>query len=170
MSLSPCRSKPDSHCHLWLVLRAACALAAALGIGRFVFTPILPLMETQTGVSAQTGAELASANYIGYLLGALLGIGIPSVSRSRLAVRVALVALIGSLALMAATDASIFWLVLRFVAGVSSSIVFVVAVSWTLSGLAANTRQLAGCGFGGVGAGILLSGVHLGAGSDSLPC
>lgn len=120
-----------------------------MGIGRFVFTPILPLMQAQAGVSAQTGADLASANYMGYLLGALIGIGIPSVSRSRLAVRVALVVLVGPLALMPATDASIFWFILRLVAGVSSSIVFVVAVSSMLSGLAAHTRHLAGWGFGG---------------------
>lgn len=161
MSLSRRLSKAASRSHLWLVLQAACALAAAMGIGRFVFTPILPLMQAQAGVSAQTGADLASANYIGYLLGALIGIGIPSVSRSRLAVRVALVVLIGSLALMPATDAGVLWFVLRLVAGVSSSIVFVVAVSSMLSGLAANNRHLAGWGFGGVGAGILLSGVMI---------
>lgn len=159
MSLSTRQPKAGSRSQVWLVLQAACALAAAMGIGRFVFTPILPLMQAQAGVSAQTGADLASANYIGYLLGAFIGIGIPSVSRSRLAVRVALVVLIGSLALMPATDVSVVWSVLRLVAGASSSIVFVVAASAMLSGLAANERHLAGWGFGGVGAGILLSGV-----------
>jgi len=161
MPLSRRQSKPDSQSHLWLVLQAGCALAAAMGIGRFVFTPILPLMQAQAGVSAQTGADLASANYIGYLLGALIGIGIPRVSRSRFAARVALVVLIASLALMPVADASSVWFVLRLVAGVSSSVVFVVAVSSMLSGLAARTRHLAGWGFGGVGAGILLSGIMI---------
>lgn len=159
MSFSLREPKAECPSPLWLVLQAGCALAAAMGIGRFVFTPILPLMQAQAGVSAQTGADLATANYIGYLLGALTGIGLPSVSRSRIAVRVALVVLVGSLALMPATDASTFWFALRLVAGMSSSIVFVVAVSSMLSGLAAHTRHLAGWGFGGVGAGILLSGI-----------
>ena len=134
-----------------------------MGIGRFVFTPILPLMQAQAGVSAQTGADLASANYVGYLLGALLGIGIPSVSHSAVAARLSLLVLIASLALMPATDSSTMWFALRLVAGASSSIVFVVAASSMFSGLKARTRHLAGWGFGGVGAGILLSGIMIAA-------
>ena len=57
-----------------LVLQAAAALAASMGIGRFAYTPILPLMHTQAGLSAQYGSALATANYAGYLAGALLGI------------------------------------------------------------------------------------------------
>lgn len=155
------QSNSTGHSQLWLVMQAACALAAAMGIGRFVFTPILPLMQAQAGVTAQTGADLASANYIGYLLGALIGIGIPRVSRSAVAVRVSLLILIASLALMPATESSNLWFALRLVAGAASSIVFVVAVSSMLTGLAAKTRHLAGWGFGGVGAGILLSGIMI---------
>src|SRR5207247_6105909 len=47
------------------------ALAVAMGIGRFAFTPILPMMQQDAGVSIAAGAWLASANYLGYLLGAL---------------------------------------------------------------------------------------------------
>ena len=154
---------PGGSAHYWLVGQAACALAAAMGIGRFVFTPILPLMQVQAGVSAETGANLASANYIGYLLGALIGVGIPQMVRFRFVVRAALVALIVSLALMPAFDSSVVWFVLRLVAGASSSVVFVVAVSSMLSGLATHARHLAGWGFGGVGAGILLSGIMIAA-------
>lgn len=49
----------------WLVGQAAAALAAGMGVGRFVYTPILPLMHTQAGLSPQLGAELATANYAG---------------------------------------------------------------------------------------------------------
>src|SRR6478609_5007997 len=58
-------------------VQAAAALAASMGIGRFVYTPILPLMHTQAGLSALLGATLATANYLGYLIGALAGILIP---------------------------------------------------------------------------------------------
>lgn len=60
-----------------IVLQAAAALAVSMGIGRFVYTPILPLMHAQAGLSAQAGSTLATANYIGYLIGALLGIFLP---------------------------------------------------------------------------------------------
>jgi Uncharacterised MFS-type transporter YbfB len=47
-------------------------LATAMGIGRFAFTPMLPLMQLHDLVSLRQGSYLASANYVGYLLGASL--------------------------------------------------------------------------------------------------
>ena len=47
------------------------ALAVAMGIGRFAFTPMLPMMQDDAGVSLAQGGYLASANYLGYLAGAL---------------------------------------------------------------------------------------------------
>src|SRR5256885_10285028 len=51
-------------------------LAAAMGIGRFAFTPLLPLMQAD-GLTLSQGAWLAAANYLGYLVGALLGTAWP---------------------------------------------------------------------------------------------
>src|SRR4029077_6281166 len=45
------------------------ALAVAMGIGRFAFTPVLPMMQVDRGMSVAAGAWLASANYLGYLVG-----------------------------------------------------------------------------------------------------
>lgn len=42
-----------------------------MGIGRFAFTPLFPLMQQQDGLSLAQGAWLATANYLGYLVGAL---------------------------------------------------------------------------------------------------
>ena len=46
------------------------SLAAAMGIGRFAFTPLLPLMQQAQGLTLAQGAWLATANYLGYLVGA----------------------------------------------------------------------------------------------------
>lgn len=142
-----------------LVLQAAAALAASMGIGRFAYTPILPLMHTQAGLSAQYGSVLATANYAGYLAGALLGIVMPAVTRSVLALRAALVLVVVALALMAASENHAAWLGLRFIAGVASALVFMIAVSAMLTGLQGPRQHLAGWGFGGVGVGIALSGI-----------
>src|SRR5512142_2854541 len=96
-----------------LVLRAAAALAVSMGLGRFAYTPILPLMHAQAGLSAQSGSALATANYLGYLIGALLGIAAPRLIRSLLVLRAGLIVLIGTLVLMAATENQAGWFALR---------------------------------------------------------
>ncbi|MFJ9627241.1 YbfB/YjiJ family MFS transporter [Streptomyces sp. NPDC101175] len=141
------------------VARVAAALAAGMGVGRFVYTPILPLMHTQAGLSTGAGAHLATANYVGYLLGALAGTLSPALVRSRATLRGALVLLIGTLAAMPATHSTALWLVLRLSAGAASALIFVVAVGSLLGHLREHPPHLPGWGFGGVGAGIALSGL-----------
>jgi MFS family permease len=138
--------------------QGATALAAAMGVGRFVYTPILPLMHAQAGLSVQQGSALATANYAGYLVGALLGIAAPRAVRSRLTLHASLLVAAATLALMPATESVPAWLVLRLVAGVASALVFVVAVNAVLGALRAHGQHLTGWALGGVGAGIALSG------------
>jgi hypothetical protein len=142
---------------LGVVAQGAAALAVSMGIGRFVYTPILPLMGREAGLSKSFGATLATANYAGYLLGALAGILAPALVRSTWVMRVALLASVATLALMPATHDHAVWFVLRFVGGGASALVFVFAVSAMLSHLR-RADHLVGWGFGGVGAGIALSG------------
>jgi len=133
-------------------------LAVGMGVGRFAYTPILPLMEHQAGLSSSMASNLATANYLGYLLGALAGIFVPAVARSRLAARVALIVVIVTLALMPVTVDATAWLALRLVAGAASALLFVIATSAMLGRLHRGAQHLVGWGFGGVGLGIALSG------------
>ena len=55
-----------------IALAGALALATAMGIGRFAFTPLLPMMLADGVIDLPGASWLASANYMGYLLGALL--------------------------------------------------------------------------------------------------
>jgi Uncharacterised MFS-type transporter YbfB len=56
----------------WAVAVGMLGLAAAMGIGRFAFTPLMPLMQEHAGLTLAQGGWLAAANYAGYLAGALL--------------------------------------------------------------------------------------------------
>ncbi|MFE1882885.1 YbfB/YjiJ family MFS transporter [Streptomyces diastatochromogenes] len=150
---APLRS-PWSH-----VAQAAAALAAGMGVGRFVYTPILPLMHARAGLSAGAGAHLATANYVGYLVGALAGILAPALVRSPALLRASLIALTVSLAAMPATHSTAVWIVLRLLAGVASAVIFVIAVSSLHSHLRERPAHLSGWAFGGVGGGIALSGL-----------
>ncbi|MER7975171.1 YbfB/YjiJ family MFS transporter, partial [Streptomyces sp. NPDC096080] len=130
-----------------------------MGVGRFVYTAILPLMHAQAGLSAAAGANVATANYVGYLVGALAGILAPALVRSRAVLRGSLLALVVTLAAMPLGESVAGWLVLRLVAGVASALVFVVAVSSLLHHLRDRPPHLPGWAFGGVGGGIALSGL-----------
>ncbi|MFF0187693.1 YbfB/YjiJ family MFS transporter [Streptomyces sp. NPDC005244] len=158
--LTTAAKEPVSRHAAWgHVLQAAAALAAGMGVGRFVFTPIVPLMHTQARLSPGAGAHLATANYAGYLVGALAGILAPSLVRSTALLRASLVVLVGSLAAMPMTHSASVWMTSRLLAGVASALVFVIAVSSLLSHLREHPAHLPGWAFGGVGAGIALSGL-----------
>ena len=141
------------------VAQAAAALAAGMGVGRFVYTPILPLMHAQAGLSAGAGANLATANYVGYFVGALAGILFPALVRARTVLRGSLLVLTATLAAMPFTHSTALWVALRLLAGVASALVFVVAAGSLLHHLREHPPHLSGWAFGGVGGGIALSGL-----------
>jgi MFS family permease len=140
------------------------SLAAAMGIGRFAFTPIFPLMQETLGVTLTEGAWLATANYVGYLLGACLSFLLTP--RAGGAAKWGLLAVALSTLAMAITTSLWLWLFLRLVAGVASAFVLVGASAWALAHLASHRRSdLAGWVFAGVGVGLCLAGlVALGLG------
>lgn len=156
---SPARSDGPLHSPWIHVAQAAAALAVGMGVGRFVYTPILPLMHAQAGLSAGAGANLATANYVGYLAGALVGILFPALVRSPKVLRGSLIVLTGTLLAMPCTHSTAVWIGLRLTAGVTSALIFVIAVSSLLSHLHDHPAHLPGWAFGGVGAGIALSGL-----------
>ncbi len=130
-----------------------------MGIGRFAYTPILPLMTAQAAVTPQLAGNLATANYVGYLAGALAGTASHRLTRSAMALRASLVVLVATLAAMPFAPNAVGWLGLRAVAGFTSAVVFVIAVNSMLDHLGDHAPHLPGWGFGGVGVGIALSAV-----------
>src|SRR3954463_3012643 len=91
-------------------VKGAAALAAAMGIGRFAYTPILPLMTAQANLTPQLAGNLATANYVGYLAGALAGTASNRLTRSPMALRASLVVLVATLAAMPLACNAFGWL------------------------------------------------------------
>jgi len=141
-----------------VAVQTGAALAGAMGVGRFVFTPVLPLMEAQAHLTSAQASTLATSNYLGYLIGAVLGIMLPALSRARLALRVSGVVLVATLAVMPLTHDVAAWAALRGLAGVASAVIFMVAGNTILTELTSGQPHLVGWAYGGVGAGIALSG------------
>lgn len=138
---------------------AAAGFAVAMGLGRFAFTPTLPLMTGQAGLSAAAGAHLATANYLGYLAGPVLTLIFPRLVSSRILYRCSLVLIVASLLGMSLTTNEPTWLGLRFLAGAASALLFVMIASSAAYHCRSAARHVIGWVYGGIGAGIALSGI-----------
>ncbi|MBI3523968.1 MAG: YbfB/YjiJ family MFS transporter [Betaproteobacteria bacterium] len=143
---------------LAVTLTGLAGLATAMGIGRFAFTPLMPLMQERFGMTLAQGGLLASANYAGYLAGALLCFALNPAPRASARIGLCAVALFTGV--MGVIDSWLAWMIFRFFAGVASAFVFVGISAYTLSVLAPEQRSsLSGWVYAGVGVGIGLAGL-----------
>ncbi|MBC5768587.1 YbfB/YjiJ family MFS transporter [Ramlibacter albus] len=138
-------------------------LAVAMGIGRFAFTPLLPMMMADGVVDIGGASWLATANYLGHLLGAAICIfyplfvprpvNAPAVVRRGLVVTTALT-------LAMALPWPALWPLWRFAAGVASALVLIHATSWCLGQLAQQGAGHVGAVmYAGPGAGMVVGGL-----------
>ncbi len=144
----------------WKVcLSGMVALSVAMGIGRFAFTPLLPMMLHEGSLSLQMGGWLATANYLGYFAGAMLC----AFHRSKRGVAMLRAGLVVTILLtlgMGVLHQDWIWLWMRFLSGVASAYVFVYTAGWCLQQLTQLGRpELGGVIFCGPGLGIALTGL-----------
>ena len=142
---------------LRLALGGAVAMGCAMGIGRFVYTPVLPFMAEAIPLTASQAGWIASANFLGYLLGALAtSFRIPGAPKLwLLAALIASAVTTGAVGLSSAVEVIA---ALRFLGGMASAFALVFASSQVLEGLArAGRSSLTWVHFAGVGIGIALS-------------
>jgi hypothetical protein len=155
-------TNPTPRPTLPILLVGLLALAVSMGIGRFAFTPLMPLMMRDGLITAATGAELAAANYIGYLLGALSAK--PLAQRPLRLLRAGLLGVaLTTLASALPAPPALGWLAgwaIRGGAGFFGAWTLVAASSWCL-------RELALRGGGGR-AGLIYLGVGLGIATTGL--
>ena len=142
------------------------ALAVAMGVGRFAFTPLLPMMLHDGVLTLAEGSWLATANYVGYLAGALACMALPWVAPAVYErwhpARLARAGLVATVLLTVAMALPLpgAWPLLRFAAGVASAFVLLNVAAWCMVRLTAlGCPSMGGRVFCGPGVGIALSGL-----------
>jgi len=129
-----------------------------MGVGRFAYTPMLPPMLDGSSLSLSGAGFVASANFAGYLAGALLATR-SFIARQRVFwLRVGIVAIVVTTAAMAIDAGTATWAVVRFVAGIASAFVLVFASAVVFASAAREGRPMLGALlYSGVGFGIVTS-------------
>ena len=128
-----------------------------LGIARFAYTPMMPLMQQQAGLGVSAGGWLASINYLGYLSGVLLAASISNLVVKFRLYRIGIVLAVISTAAMALADNIYLWASMRYLAGFSSAAGVMFGSGLILHWLIKNNlRSELGIHFSGAGLGIAL--------------
>ena len=145
---------------LGVLIGGMLGMVVVMGIGRFAYTPILPLMQRDLGMSNTLAGTLAGLNYLGYLLGALLCTFAPRLLRSRFVAAGALGLSLVTTAGMGFTTVELWWSLMRLSGGVASAVLFII-----ISAEVGETLTRSGHGhwsgvlYSGIGLGIALSGI-----------
>ncbi len=134
------------------------SLVVTIGVARFAYTPLLPIMQAETWLDEAAGGWLATFNYMGYMCGALLAASVSDLRLKDRLYRLYLVLAVVTTFAMAFTDNMVIWALLRFVSGLSSSGGMLIASGLILNWLIRhNFRGELGIHFAGCGLGIIFA-------------
>ncbi len=131
------------------------SLMLALGVARFAYTPLLPLMQSQAGLGLAEGGWLAAINYLGYLSGALLAASISDLVLKDRLYRIGMVVAVLTTVMMGLTTDFWVWAVSRYLAGLASAASMLLGTGLILNWLIRHGhRHELGIHFAGIGLGI----------------
>jgi len=131
------------------------SLVLVLGVARFSYTPLLPLMQQQAGLGVAEAGWLAAINYAGYLSGALIASLISDLVLKDKLYRIGMVVAIVCTAIMGMTTDVTIWALSRYFAGLASAAGMLLGTGLILNWLIRhNHRSELGIHFAGIGIGI----------------
>lgn len=140
-------------------LKVLCAgifsLILAVGVARFAYTPLLPLMQQQVDLGVAAAGWLAAINYAGYLSGALIASRISNLVLKDRLYRIGMVLAIVSTLVMGLSTNMVVWALSRYVAGLTSAAAMLLGTGLIMNWLIRNNhRSEMGIHFSGIGLGI----------------
>ncbi|MBC7414194.1 MAG: YbfB/YjiJ family MFS transporter [Herminiimonas sp.] len=146
----------------WLPIALAglCATLIGLGIGRFAYVPLLPLLIDAHWTTVSGAAQIAAANLVGYLIGSASAHRIALWRGAGPAIRGAMLAVLLSL-VACSVNFGVLWLwAWRMTAGVAGGMLMILAAPFLMRQIAPASRGKAiGVVFSGIGMGIVFSGL-----------
>jgi MFS family permease len=136
------------------------SLVLMLGIARFAYTPLIPIMQNQANLTDFSAGLLAAINYAGYMCGALIAASVSDLLFKDTLYRIGLITAIVTTIGMALADNVWLWGLMRFLAGLSSAAGLLIGSGLVLNWLMRNNfRSELGIHFTGVGLGIVFSAI-----------
>ena len=131
------------------------SLVLTLGIARFAYTPLLPLMQVQAGLGVAEAGWLAAINYAGYLSGALVASLIGDLVLKDRLYRLGMIVAVLTTAMMGMSTSLTVWALSRYLAGLSSAAGMLLGTGLILNWLIRHEhRSELGIHFSGIGLGI----------------
>lgn len=157
--------QPDWRLILW---GGIATFMLAMGIGRFVYTPILPDMIGAHLLDVKSAGLLAATNFVGYFVGALAATPFGRPSTRRLLLMLGIVLSVLTTLAMGFTREPLAWHALRFLSGIASAFAQIFASAFVMEALANQGRaDRIGWLLGGVGIGIVTSSLVIEAAQRS---
>ncbi len=147
------------HLHPWQVITGGiCGLVLTIGLARFAYTPLLPSLQTQTGLTDAATGGLAAINYAGYMSGALAATWIDDVRWRHWLYSAGLWMALVTVAAMALTTWMPAWALIRYIGGLCGATGMLLGSGLVLGWLMRQGRRPElGLYFIGLGLGIVVS-------------
>ncbi len=135
-------------------------LAVVMGYGRFLFTATLPDIMIQLSLSTAVAGWLASINYIGYFIGALIAMFVPQRLTWQMLILWTIVSVFTTTLLVVPEMSLNLWYVIRLLAGIASGVAMILSSSLVIQSFSNERRSvLSALHYAGIGVGISLSAV-----------
>ena len=135
-------------------------LAVVMGYGRFLFTATLPDIMAQLSLSTAIAGWMASINYIGYFIGALIAMFVPQRLTWQMLMFWTIVSVITTMLLVVPEMSLNLWYVIRLLSGIASGVAMILSSSLVIQSFSNERRSvLSALHYAGIGVGISLSAV-----------
>ena len=135
-------------------------LAVVMGFGRFLFTATLPDIMTQLSLSTVIAGWLASVNYSGYFIGALIAMFVPQRLTWQMLIAWTAVSIVTTMLLVVPNLSLNLWYVIRLLSGIASGVAMILSSSLVIQSFSHERRSvLSALHYAGIGVGISASAV-----------